>query len=266
MSFSADWLALRQVADDRARSADLTRTLALELAKRPGPLRILDLGAGTGANMRALAPQLAGPQHWVLADNDPALLGKVSSPAGPTGTPLPSVEVEQRIVDLASDLSSLFDPAPDLVTASAFFDLCGRAIADEVVSRTAAAGAVFHTVLTYDGHETWTPGHQHDADVLSAFHEDQQRDKGLGPALGPDATAHLSNAFQAAGYAVRTASSDWDLQAPGDAGMIVAMAEGHAAVARSAIGAAADDWQAAQSRTQRWVVGHQDLLALPPAR
>ena len=70
-----DWLDLREPADRRARSAELARELAAAL--RPGPVRILDVGCGSGATTRWLAPLLPGPQEWVLLDRDPALLALV---------------------------------------------------------------------------------------------------------------------------------------------------------------------------------------------
>ncbi|MEM6661944.1 MAG: class I SAM-dependent methyltransferase [Pseudomonadota bacterium] len=219
-------------------------------------MKVLDLGSGAGANLQALAPLLPKPQQWLLVDNDPDLLARVPA--------VQDVQVSKRAADLATDLDPLFDTPPTLVTASAVFDLCGPDLTDAVVAHTLGAGAAFYTVLTYDGRESWEPGHPFDRDVLDAFHNDQRRDKGLGPALGPDATQYLTDAFRAAGYRVFIRSSDWDLRRPNDAGTIVAMANGHSEVASSSLGAQAADWRQAQAATTRWVVGHQDLLALPP--
>src|SRR3982074_3199734 len=75
--FSADWLALRDPADRAARSAALSQLVAERLAGHH-PVRVLDLGTGTGANLRFLAEQFAGPQHWTLVDRDAALLRQVA--------------------------------------------------------------------------------------------------------------------------------------------------------------------------------------------
>jgi hypothetical protein len=87
--FSADWLALRAAADADARARD--KGLAARLGgyfASCGEVRVLDLGAGTGANMRATAPLIAAPQHWVLADNDAALLARAE--------PVANITVERR--------------------------------------------------------------------------------------------------------------------------------------------------------------------------
>ena len=218
-------------------------------------LRVIDIGSGTGANMRATAPLIGSPQHWVLVDNDAALLACAEAPTG--------VTFETRQVDLAANLESLFDPAPDLVTASAFFDLCGANWVSDFVACLAEFRAVFYTVLTYDGRETWLPPHDLDAAVLDAFHADQRKNKGLGPALGPDAHPTLAGLLKAHGYAVYEAKSDWELQQPRDAALISALAEGGAAATAAIVGRKIDGWKAARRDANAVTIGHRDILALP---
>jgi len=254
--FAADWLALRAGADARARDKGLAARLGEHFAGHSS-VRVLDLGAGTGANLRATAALIAAPQHWLLADHDAALLARAGT--------VPGTTIERREVDLAADLSSLFDPAPDLVTASAFLDLCGADWTRRLVALTAGCGAALYTVLSYDGREKWRPPHALDAGVLAAFHADQQRDKGLGPALGPEAHGHLSARLRGHGYRVFEAASDWKLEPPGDAALIAALADGSAAAVTDAIGADRTGiWRTARRGARRVTIGHRDLLALPP--
>ncbi len=260
MSFSADWLALRADADRRARDAGLAARLSRHFAGRAG-LRILDLGAGTGAMAAATATLLGPGQRWRLVDSDATLLERAASPPG-----VPEIIIERVVADLAGDLSTLFDPAPDLVTASAFFDLCGAEWTDRLAGHAAAAGAALYAVLTYDGRESWSPPHPLDIPVLAAFQADQRRDKGLGPALGPDAAPHLAGALRAEGYDVATAASDWRLGAPADAALIAALAQGTAQAVAPALGNHAAAWQRARARATAVTIGHVDLLALPPPR
>ena len=72
-AFAPEWLALREPADARARNAEVADALAARLGARAS-LAVVDLGCGTGANLRATAPLLGERQRWTLADNDPALL------------------------------------------------------------------------------------------------------------------------------------------------------------------------------------------------
>jgi hypothetical protein len=254
--FSADWLALRATADARARDPALAARLGAHFAGRE-KLRVLDLGAGRGANLRATAGLIGASQHWVLADNDAALLARAE--------PMPNTTVELCEVDLAAGVANLFDPAPDLLTASAFFDLCGSEWIDRLAAAVAGCGAAFYAVLTYDGREDWLPPHPLDAEVLAAFHADQKRDKGLGPALGPGAHAHLSGRLRGQGFRVFEAASDWCLTQPADAELVAALAQGSAAAVAGSVGAElAEHWRAARIGAERVTIGHRDLLALPP--
>lgn len=253
--FSADWLDQRADADWRARDQGLMARLAAHVGERP--VRILDLGAGTGASLRALAPLIRAPQHWVLADGDGALLDRAE--------PVAACTLERRVIDLSIGLEALFDPAPDLVTASAFFDLCGAAWIDRLACLVAASGAGIYAALTYDGREAWEPPHAGDAEVLAAFHADQRDDKGFGSALGPEAHGHLVRALSRHGYRVDEAPSDWCLAQPHDAALIRALAEGTATAVSERIGSeAVRCWRDARVGARRVVIGHRDLLALPP--
>ncbi len=256
MSFTADWLALRADADRLARDAGLVGELAALLDENES-VRVLDLGAGTGASLTTLSPVLPAYQTWVLADHDAGLLSRVEAPDG--------IVLEKRTTDLSGELASLFDPLPDLVTASAFFDLCGAEVADRLAALTAEAGAVFYTALSYDGRQTWLPPHPDDDAVLAAFNADQRRDKGLGPGLGPDATDHLAAAFRRHGYTVETAQSDWQLSPPDDAALIAELARGTAEALAPALGrGTADAWHGARACAETVTIGHQDVLAVPP--
>ena len=100
---SPDWLALRAAADDGARSGELAEHVARRLG--PGPVVVHDLGSGTGAMMRWLAPRLPGPQTWVLHDGDPGILEHLDP--GPTvdasGNPITVQTRVEQLADLRVD-------------------------------------------------------------------------------------------------------------------------------------------------------------------
>jgi SAM-dependent methyltransferase len=199
-TFSADWLALREPADTAARSASLTDALARALpATRP--LRILDLGAGSGANARYLIEKLPSPQAWLLVDHDASLLARAAA----------SVSCETRCLDLNVVAGQPIDA--DLVTASALLDLVSeswlRALAEQcAVSRPAVLFA-----LTYDGRIEYSSADPEDELVRGLVNRHQRSDKGFGPALGPDAADVAARCFGERGYDIRRERSDWVLTA-----------------------------------------------------
>jgi len=203
--FSADWLALREPSDARARSVMLTSAIADRLAGA----RVLDLAAGTGANVRYLEGFLRGGRgrpHWLLVDNDPALLAKAAVLLGSRDG------VETRAVDLSAALdppSANLCAGQDLVTASALLDLVSERWLNALAGRCADARSAVLFALTYNGGISCSPGEPEDALVRDLVNRHQRIDKGFGPALGPDAAAFAAQAFAARGYHVRQERSDW---------------------------------------------------------
>ena len=240
---------------------------------------IIDLGCGTGSNLRALAASLPRRQSWRLVDRDPALLGAARerlaawADASETGAGLHlrkgGVDIAVRFVeaDLAQGVAPLLgDGGVDLVTAAALFDLVSASWIGSFARDVAAAGAAFYTALTYDGADGWSPPHPADAAMLAGFHAHQRRDKGFGPAAGPRATELLEAALRAEGYDVRSAASPWRL-GRGDAALMRELAHGTAAAVRET-GTVAEstirDWLDDRLGAAACEIGHRDLLALPP--
>ncbi|MEX2047657.1 MAG: class I SAM-dependent methyltransferase [Chloroflexota bacterium] len=275
-TFDPDWLALREPADHRSRADDLLPPLRAWWAAR-GASTVLDLGSGSGSNLRYLAPVLGRPQRWTLVDHDAGLLAHVSEPGG-------DVRVHTVRGDLAREgLAAV--PGAHLVTASALLDLVPRAWLAELVDACAAArcGALF--ALTYDGRIEWSVGGTGadttpaaraedplDALVRDAVNAHQLRDKGLGPALGPAAAHAAGELLRRRGYRTWLSSSPWVL-GPSESALADALVTGWA-------GAAAEQRPADATHVRAWaehrretvargefalLVGHLDLLALPAA-
>jgi hypothetical protein len=274
--FSPEWLAIREPIDHRSRNAALARTLAEHFAQAPR-ISVVDLGCGTGSNLRATAPLLPSEQHWALADHDAGLLDAAGEAlwgwadvARQSGDTLLLDKAGKRLVvalrqaDLAGDLDQVLRGNVDLVTASALFDLASADFIARLARITAACRAAFYTVLTYNGVQTWTPGHAADAAMLDAFHAHQRSDKGFGIAAGPAAPAALGAAFRSAGYQVVEGDSAWTLGQP-DERLIGELADGFAAAVRETgrlDAAIIADWLSV--RRTGAVVGHTDTLALRP--
>ena len=215
--FSAQWLDLREPVDHRSRSVELGRRLARHF-EGWRPITVVDLGCGTGSNLRATAPLLGPDQSWTLVDYDQALLDAASErlAAWADGADKQDnrlilfkgakrLSVEFRRADIAGDLEGALGAAANLVTASAFFDLVSADFIARFAAAVAQRRAAFYTVLTYDGDQRWTPEHEADTIMTEAFHAHQARDKGFGAAAGPHAPDALGEAFTSAGYSVAEA-------------------------------------------------------------
>jgi hypothetical protein len=250
--FQADWLQLREPYDHAARSASLAAEFAGALGPAP---RLIDLGAGTGSNVRYLAPRLPADQHWMLVDHDRALLEQAR-------LSLESSKIDARFqaLDLAQELPDLADR--DGITASALLDLASAAWLDRLARR--CRGRPLLIALTFDGRLDWQPPASEDETIRQRFLAHQRTDKGFGPALGADAASYFARRLEAQGHRVATAASDWRLR-PADAPLLGATLEGIIA----ALDEPPASWIALRRRQLvagrlRLTVGHVDLLALPP--
>jgi len=159
---------------------------------------------------------------------------------------------------------------PDLVTASALVGLCPADYIGRMAGAVAGEGAAFYTVLTYDGEQSWSPAHPADADMIAAFNEHQQIDKGFGSAAGPAAPAALALGFRQRGYQVVEASTPWRIdgrRGADEQALLDALAGGFAGAVAD-IGRVPPDVIAGWIAVRRdgCIVGHTDTLALPPGR
>lgn len=267
-TFDAAWLALREAVDHRSRSA--AHASALSHWLEDSTPTIVDLGSGTGSNLRYLAPRLPTPQSWTLIDHDPALLHRVDSPSdGWTVRP-----VVADLSDAGSEEMGTILGSADIVTASALLDLVSEAWMSGIAEQCAAHGCAALFALSYDGSVEWSgEAHADDSLVLEAVNAHQRGDKGLGHALGPDAGSVAARCFEDLGYRTDVARSPWHL-GPGEAELGRALVDGWVSAAtamhpedEARIRIWGDSRRAdlAGGRTTL-TVGHLDVLALPPKR
>lgn len=287
------WLALREPADIGARSATLTRAVAYLLRRGidHGPLRLLDLATGTGSNVRYLADRLPAPQHWLLVDRDPALIGEVparmsawgaargcaASPE-PEGIVLRGEQLECHVETRRLDLGALEDPGifsdRHLVTASALLDLVSERWLRALATRCRAAGSTALFTLNYNGQSRCEPVEPEDETVRDLMNRHQRSsDKGFGRAAGPDAVEIAERSFRENGYRVRREPSDWVLPPEarllqrelieGWASAATEIAPGHAPLISSWLARRLAHVDAGHSRI---TVDHEDVLAWLPAQ
>ena len=244
----------------------LTRAIAERIAASKRRLRIVDLAAGAGSNMRYLAPCLPPRQHWRLIDHDATLLRVASRTSDANVATIAAERCELSTLD-APSAHELFDGA-SLVTASALLDLVSERFVRVVVAACRGAGAAVLFALTYDGRIACTPEDSGDEEVRDLVNRHQRGDKGFGPALGPAAAGEAARQFTAAGFEVDRDRSDWRLT-PEDGELQRQLIEGWASAAieieldpdrAAAIGA----WRLRRlghlaAGRSHIVVGHEDI-------
>jgi hypothetical protein len=266
---SPEWLVLREPADAAARSAELAERLERHLAAA-GRLVIHDVGGGSGAMGRWLAPRLPGPQHWVVHDRDAGLLElAVADPPGPAADGA-AVTVEARRSDITrlapGDLAGA-----SLIAASALLDML---TADELARMLGACTGIGRCpvllALTVVGRVALSPEDPLDGRVAAAFNAHQRRTTTAGRLLGPDAVAAAVRALRGTGAEVLVRPSPWrldaaraDLTAEWFSGWLAAACEQEPALAAEA-GAYRDRRLAQAAAGELTVtVDHADLLVLP---
>ena len=261
-TFDAAWLRLREPVDHRSRSRDLEERVR-HRGETEGWKRVVDLGGGTGSNVRHLASRIPWATVWRVVDHDPSLLRSVTPPQG--------CEIERVEADLASDGLTWIDDA-DLVTASALLDLVSERWLLALASRCARAGCGVLLALSVDGTVRWHGSDDPDDGwILEAFRRHQTRDKGLGTALGPRAAAVAHKVLADAGYDTWMRPSPWVLTGASDAVLAGQWLSGFASAVAEIMPdrrIEIDAWEkrragAIATGDYRLDVGHLDVLALP---
>lgn len=276
--FASSWLSQRERVDSQSRSSALVAGLNAWLANRDS-VTLADLGCGRGSNVQFLVPRLSVPQRWALFDHDPELLkearGRAMQLHDARGQPV-------QVATHCTSLATLAQPAlleADVVSASALIDLVSQPWIDALAAQCAEQRQALLVSLSVTGEwcfidaEQQPLDHPEDRFVRGLFNAHQQRDKGLGEALGGHAHAALAEALKRRGYSLEEAATPWQLAA-GDAThepLIRSLIEGWAAAATEQAPEAATriaEWRTARldavERGQWGVwVGHHDLLALP---
>lgn len=268
---SRGWLALRESADAAARAPDLVAQLGRHLPAS-GRLVIHDLGGGTGAMGRWLAPLLPGLQHWVVHDRDADLLEVAAADLPGAAADGSEVTVEPRQSDITRLHSGDLAGAA-LITASALLDLLREDELAGVATVCAAEGCPVLLTLSVVGRVDLTPVDPLDSRVAAAFDAHQRRATTAGHLLGPDAVAVAVERFSRLGAEVSIRPSPWrlgsfqaDLAAEWLAGWVGAACEQDPELAAEIDGYARRRLAQATAGELAVTVDHADLLILPRAR
>jgi hypothetical protein len=266
---SPEWLLLREPADAAARAGELAERLGGHLATA-GRLVIHDLGGGSGAMGRWLAPRLPSPQHWVVHDRDESLLKLAAADAPGPAADGAAVTVEARRSDIArlapEDLAGA-----SLIVASALLDML---TVDELVGMLGACTEIGRRpmllALNVVGRVTLIPADPLDARMAAAFNAHQRRTTTAGRRLGPDAVPAAVVELRGAGAEVLVRPSPWrldtadaDLAAQWFDGWVAAACEQEPALAAEAGPYRDRRLEQATAGELAVTVDHADVLVLP---
>ena len=266
--FSIEWLNLREASDRRARDRHLLKTAANWLNNLKAKDKVIvDLGSGTGSTIRGLQryTTLTPSIQWRLIDNDPELLAEAIRRHSE------DYSIESFLVDLSATQKLPLESV-SLITASALLDLVSsnfiRDLCQLIKEKNEGRPLGFYSALNYDGCIKWTPFHPLDASILMNFNADQRRNKGFGPALGPDATDFLTRQFHCAKFQCLSAKSPW-LLGSADYLLTESLINGISGVAIQTDGLTKSDilnwkkFRIQHVRTGTCFLGHTDILVLP---
>jgi len=266
--FSIEWLNLREASDHRARDRHLLKTAANWLNDLKSKDKVIvDLGSGTGSTIRGLqrSATLAPSIQWRLVDNDPELLAEAIHRHSE------EYSIESFLVDLSATHKLPLESV-SLITASALLDLVSgnfiRNLCQLIKEKNEGRPLGFYSALNYDGCIKWTPFHPLDAAIAMNFNTDQRRDKGFGPALGPDATDFLKTQFLSTKFQCLSAKSPWLLDSA-DYLLTESLINGISGVAIQTdelTNSDIQDWKTFRIKNVRagtCYLGHTDILVLP---
>ena len=275
--FPSEWLALREPVDMASHNQDVLGVCVRTFGDQES-LSICDLGAGTGASVRAFAPLLPRRQYWTLVDHDAENLNAAKDILEDWSESAKTIE-DRLVLEHAGkhievqfaqrDLSADAAPWPaetNLITASALFDLTSESWIARLVKKLASDRLSLLAVLSFDGRIEISPGHARDERMFRSFCAHQQTDKGFGPASGPGAAAALEIALRNTSYTVTSGDSPWRMEFKSQKLMhetlkgIAAAAAETGAVTENESANWLDD---RISRAESLIIGHRDIFAKP---
>ncbi|MBI5552479.1 MAG: class I SAM-dependent methyltransferase [Desulfobacterales bacterium] len=192
-AFCPRYLAAKKAIDDRALNHHVWETLRQALARTPGPepLKILEIGAGTGAMLERIVERglLPGPAVYVASDSDPGQLeaarnelsqwaqkrGEALSWSGRHRCRLLTADIDLSLVletaraEALADRSDSFG-AFDLLIAHAVLDLVDfPALLPRLLPRLKANGLAYLT-CNFDGDTLFLPEWDGEQEILRQYH------------------------------------------------------------------------------------------------
>lgn len=219
-----DWLRERYRFDAAARSKKLEVGVVDQFRGR-SPMRILDVGAGLGANTRYYANLLHGDQEWTLVEQDTSLAGCcvsdlsgwAESNAWDYGIVPEGLEIRQRHKRIAICVvaTSMFNlegfvdlSFVDLAMANAVFDLLSE---EQFLSLMGLLTSYRLPILATINYRSmhFQPQEEDDFEYIGLYERHMRRHQDFGFAMGPNCSDIMIAWLQDRGYEVRSGESIW---------------------------------------------------------
>lgn len=268
------YLDAKRTVDERATNRRVRDRLGRELADRRAPLRVLEVGAGTGATVERLASWGAMPTavRYTAVDVDAELVAaardrltaRTDSPAFEP-RPADGALVAERgggrfVVELlardAFELAEATDRTWDLLVAQAFCDLTDVREALERLLPVVAPGGLCYFPLTFDGGTWFHPpvDPAFDEALARRYHDRMDAGEGTRGGRGDSRAGRrlLAALPEFGGSVLAAGGADW---------VVVPDADGYPAdeayflhhIVETVRGALADDQSLDAARFDRWV-------------
>ncbi|KFI22192.1 class I SAM-dependent methyltransferase [Nitrosococcus oceani] len=208
-----DWLRLRYQLDAAARDQSLESQALTQLSKRE-QLRVLDLGAGAGANICYYARLLPSSTQWWMVERDSELLKRI-----------PQFIIEflgekiNTVHPLKDDFLApdcpIYKTSFDLVVANAVFDLLSADQFQGLLQLFRQAweeeSPLFLFTLNLDRGIRFYPTDKETERWCRRYEFHMHRSQHFGRAMAAHCGGEMEKLFLENGFNVNSASSAWDI-------------------------------------------------------
>lgn len=210
-----EWLVLRYPLDVAARSQVLEAEALVRLPLTR-ELRILDLGAGTGANLVYYAPRLISGALWWLVDRDTVLLRALPpfrERVGADSRNSSCHEIHVLPGDFLDPNHPVYEMTFDLVLANAVVDLLSREQLDHLLELFERSWQRSPPLLLFtinlDLGLAFSPEPPGSFHWCRLYEQHMERVQPFGRALGAHAATHMEAVLRARGYDLYDKPSPW---------------------------------------------------------
>ncbi len=215
------WLNQRYEVDRQARNKEVESIFRARLSA--GKITIVDIGAGTGSNLRYYHGRLsAQEQHWYLVDQEKVLLeetlANLDSEVNQCEENVWQLRHNQKDIVVhfveADVFTNSIDPfleRADLILSNAFFDLASAVQLRDFLGKLDFGRQTFLSTINYTGMR-FIPGDTEDGYWIDHYEEHMRRDRPEGRSTGPDCVGLIIEFFEHQDLRYHVGGSNWELK------------------------------------------------------